>query len=329
MRPSPALAGTLLAALIFAACSGQPAASARGDASQGSSTAAQSPATTTAASPAELPVSSLDPGMSAADLFADDSPAADIWLEERSSETRDGALIRDIRFAGADGREVSAYLIGPATGSPKTGVLFLHWLGERDSSREEFVDEAIALAAKGVASMLIQQRFPWAERPSGADHDRVAIGYEVRNARRALTLLAAAVGPGKLAIVGHDFGGMHGLLAASVDRRVVALVCMAPTASWADWFVRYFHVVPASEAPAYGAAMADLDPVARLPEVTAALLLQFAESDVYVPSSVVEALTNAAPDGTEVRAYDTGHRMDEAARTERDAWVLDKVNTGG
>ena len=329
MRPSPALAVTLLAAMICTACNGQPAGSTEGGASQRPSAAAHSPAATGAASPVAIPVASLDPGMSAAELFADDTPAADLRLEERSSETRGGALIRDVNYAGADGREISAYLISPASGSPKAGVLFQHWLGEQDSSREEFVDEAIALAAKGVASMLIQGRFPWAERPSGVDHDRVAIGYEVRNARRALTLLGAAVGPGKLVIVGHDFGGMHGLLAASVDPRAVAVVCMAPTSTWADWFVRYFHVVPASDASAYAAAMADLDPVARLPEVAAALLLQFAESDVYVPSSVVEVLTRAAPDGTDVRTYDTGHRMDEAARAERDTWVLDKLNIGG
>jgi pimeloyl-ACP methyl ester carboxylesterase len=260
--------------------------------------------------------------MSAEELFDDDAPAVELGLEERSSETRDAAVVRDVRFAGADGRPVSAYLIGPAAGSPSAGALFLHWLGEEDSSREEFVDEAISLAGSGVVSMLVQQRFPWAGRPSGVEHDRVAIGFQVRNIRRALTLLAEAVGPAKLAIVGHDFGAMHGVLAASVEARIAAAVCMAPTSTWADWFVTYFHVVKASEAAAYASAMADLDPVIRLPDVTAPLLLQFAKGDFYVPGSVARALSQAAPDGTAVRTYDTVHRLDEAARAERDAWLL-------
>ena len=60
--------------------------------------------------------------MSAEGLFEDTTTAADLALEERSSESRDGARIRDVRFAGADGRPVSAWLIGQESGAPKAGV---------------------------------------------------------------------------------------------------------------------------------------------------------------------------------------------------------------
>lgn len=276
-----------------------------------------------------VPVASLDPGMTAEALFADDTPAAELGLEERSREAREGALIRDVRYLGADGRAVPAYLIGPADGStPKARVLFLHWLGENSSSRDEFVAEAVALAGKGVESMLITQRFPWSDRPSGVDHDRVAIGFQVRTIRRALTLLDAEVGSAKLAIVGHDYGCMHGILAASVDDRPAAVACITPDSTWANWFVRYFHVVDADGTAGYAQAMADLDPVSRIGKVEAPLLLQFATNDVYVSADVAAALTEAAPGGTDIQTYDADHRLDEAARTDHDAWLLKELGIG-
>ena len=263
--------------------------------------------------------------MSAEELFADLTPAAALPVVQRSHWQRDQAVVNDVRFPGADGQDVPAYLVRPAGGEPKAGVLFLHWLGSDASSREEFVDEAVALAGQGVESMLITQRFPWAEKPSGVDHDRVAIGLQVRTIRRALTLLAANVGAGRLALVGHDYGAMYGILTASVDHRLAALACMAPDARWVSWFVKYFHVVGADDADAYAQAMADVDPVTRIESVEVPVLLQFGTSDVYVSSDVVQALTEAAPGGTDIQQYDVGHRLDERAAADRDAWLIKEL----
>lgn len=321
MRGSRVLSSALSLVLIAAACSGQPGGAPATDlpAAPGSN---PPPAAATAA-PTDLPKASLDPAMSAEELLHEDTPASALGLEERSSETRDGASIRDVRFAGSDGRWVAGYVVGPASGDARAGVLFLHWLGEERSSREEFVDEAVALVADGVVSMLIQQRFPWADRPSAVEHDRVAIGYQVRNARRALSLLVDEVGAAPVAIVGHDYGAMHATLVASVDPRPISLVSMAPDAKWVTWFVKYFHSVSASEADAYAAAMADLDPVTRLPNVAMPVFLQFASHDIYVPQSVAEAIGDAAGADAEVRTYETVHALDATAQADRDAWLLD------
>ena len=104
---------------------------------------------------------------------------------------------------------------------------------------------------------------------------------------------------------------------------------MAPTATWADWFVKYFHVVDSAGADAYASAMADLDPLTRLANVGAPILFQFGTSDFYVPGAVVSALTDAAPDGTDVSTYPVGHHLDETARSERDAWLLGQLGIGG
>ena len=263
--------------------------------------------------------------MSAAALFADETPIAELGVDERSSEIRDGAVIRDIRYAGADGRQVAAYVVTPETGAPRGGVLFLHWQGEDTSSREQYLPEAVGLAASGLASVLITQRFPWAEQPSGVEHDRVAIGFQVRTIRRAVTILAGAAGPTPLAVVGHDFGAMYATLLRGVDDRPSAYALLAPTATWADWFVTYFHVVDADEAAAYETAMADVDPVTWLPEASAPILLQLAAGDRYVLPDAVSALEAAAGEAAETRTYEATHRLDDQARDEREAWLLEAL----
>jgi pimeloyl-ACP methyl ester carboxylesterase len=259
--------------------------------------------------------------MTAEQLFDDRTTPDELGLVERSREPRDRAVIRDVRYTGADASEISAYIVAPANGPVRAGVLFLHWLGDDFSSREEFVAEAVELAASGVESMLITQDFPWTNRPAGVDHDRVALGLQVRTIHRAITLLADEVGPSHIALVGHDYGAMNGILAASVDNRLVGVVCMAPDSTWVNWFVTYFHL----DGDGYAQAMADLDPVTRIGEVRAPVLFQFGTSDTFVSASAADALAAAAAGGTVVERYSAGHRLDSEARADRDAWLLEKL----
>ena len=259
--------------------------------------------------------------MTAEELFDDDLTADELGLVERTREPREGAVIRDVRYTGADGLEVAAYIVQPASGEPTAGILFLHWLGEDFSSREEFVEEAVSLAARGVESMLITQTFPWVNRPTGVDHDRISMGLQVRTIRRAITLLAAEVGPAKIALVGHDYGAMHGILAASVDQRLAALACLAPDATWVNWFVKYFQLSD----DGYAQAMADVDPVTRIADVAAPILLQFGTSDEFVSAAAAQTLTAAAPGGTDIHTYAAGHRLDTSARADRDSWLLEQL----
>jgi pimeloyl-ACP methyl ester carboxylesterase len=316
-------ARALLVCLLIAACGGGVLPTPTPAATRPKATTAPSPTPP----PTPAPVAVLDPSMTAEQLFDDQSPAGSLALVERSQAPRDQSVIRDVSFAGADGGKVLAYLIEP-TGSapaPRAGILFLHWLGDDFSSRDEFVDEAVKLAGDGVLSLLITQQFPWSERPSGIDHDRVAIGLQVRTIRRALTLLAAEVPSAKLAIVGHDYGAMYGILTASVETRLSALACMAPDATWVNWFMTYFHVVGADDRAGYAQAMADIDPVTRIAALEIPVLLQFGTTDVYVSSDASQALTEAAPGGTDIHTYNSGHRLDDRAGADRDAWLLEQL----
>jgi dipeptidyl aminopeptidase/acylaminoacyl peptidase len=143
---------------------------------------------------------------------------------------RQGATVEDVVFTAPSG-EVSAYLVRPTGRTAGAAVLFLHWYepASDTSNRTEFLEEAVALARAGVVSLLPEQRFPWHEGPSDPVHDREAVIAQVVDLRRALDVLTAqpAIDSGRIAVVGHDYGGMYGALLAGFDGRPSAYVLMA------------------------------------------------------------------------------------------------------
>ncbi|MEO8625785.1 MAG: hypothetical protein ABI452_03715 [Candidatus Limnocylindrales bacterium] len=235
----------------------------------------------------------------------------------------------DLSFQSA-GRTTAAYLVAPADAAPGSarGILWFHWLetGSQTSNRTEFLDEAKALATSdGVVSLLVDGSFPWKERPSGIEHDQAAIEADLAMLAAGYDLLLAqpAVDPARTALAGHDFGSMYSSVLFSRDARPKALVMMAPTARWADWYLRYWNIT--DDADQYRATMAPFDPVTALADAAPSgrkVLLQFATSDQYVPSDVADEITAAAGPTATRQDFDTGHEMDQAARTERDAWIL-------
>src|SRR3990170_8417022 len=173
-------------------------------------------------------------------------------MKLRGTERILGAVVEDVVYGAdtADIGEVEALLVRPDDGSrgPRScaAILFWHWLdGEApDGNRSEFRDEAAALAALGVVSLLPQGRFPWKIDPSGSAADTAQIELEVARLVAGLDLLAAhpEVDPGSMAVVGHDFGGMYAILAAAADPRVRSLVVIAATPRWSDWFLPFWQI---------------------------------------------------------------------------------------
>jgi pimeloyl-ACP methyl ester carboxylesterase len=240
----------------------------------------------------------------------------------RSTEPRDGAVVDDIVYAGPDGSEVEAYLVRPAGPSPGPGastssesgpgLLMWHWLDTEapDGNRTQFLDEAAGLAAAGVTSLLPQGRFPWSIDPTGAAADAAEIGAEVGRLRAGLDLLAARpeVDAGRLGVVGHDFGGMLATVAAADEERIVALVVVAATPRWGDWFLPFWEI--ADDRIDYLRAIRPLDPIELVGRAgPARLLFQFGRHDFYISGVSGLEFRGAAPEGSELLAYDTGHDM--------------------
>lgn len=247
-------------------------------------------------------------------------------VTEVSVETADGVTVTDLTFTLSTIQPTEAYLVAPAGGEPGPGIIWFHWVeyGDPTSNRTEFLEEAKDMARRGAVSILVQGRMPWLEPPESIAHDVPAVEAEVRMLFGALIVLVRRpeVNPANLAIVGHDFGAMYASVFFGVDEHVDAMVVMAPTARWADWFYRYWQISDPEDA--YLAAMAGLDPVTWLPgSNNRPVLLQFAANDQYVPEAVADEITEAVGIGAARRTYDTGHALNEEARADRDAWLAD------
>ena len=245
----------------------------------------------------------------------------------RSSERHGDTLIEDITYAGPDGSTVEAYLVTPSSAAARAdptvgrpGVVFWHWFDPKapDGDRTQFVDEAVELAGDGVVSLLPQGRFPWASDPSGGAHDGPAIDAEVGRFRAGLALLAAhpSVDPGRLAIVGHDFGGMLATLAAAGDDRVRGLVIIAATPRWGDWFLPFWDLP--DDRIEYLRALRPLDPIERIADVAAPVLFQFAGNDFYIAAMSALEFSSEATAGAELVTYDGADHAMRIAEARRD-----------
>lgn len=233
----------------------------------------------------------------------------------RSTEARGDALVDDLVFEGPDGLDVEAYLVRPAVAPPNAslaGILMWHWLDSEapDGNRTQYLDEAADFATGGAVCLLPQGRFPWSQPPTGSEADTAAILAEVARLRAGLDLLVSRreVDPGRLAVVGHDFGGMLAAVAAADEDRLTALVIAAATPRWGDWFLPFWDIP--EDRIDYLRAMRPIDPIEVIGRAgPAEVLFQFGRSDFFIAAMSGLEFRAAAPVGTDLLPYDTGHDM--------------------
>jgi pimeloyl-ACP methyl ester carboxylesterase len=237
----------------------------------------------------------------------------------RSTEPRGTALVDDLVFDGPDGLEVEAYLVrpaGPAADAPQdaslAGILMWHWLDSEapDGDRTQYLAEAVELSAAGAVCLLPQGRFPWSDPPTGSEADTAAILAEAARLHAGLDLLVgrAEVDRDRLAVVGHDFGGMLAAVEAAQEDRLKALVIVAATPRWGDWFLPFWDI--AEDRIDYLRAMRPLDPIEVIGRAApASVLFQFGRSDFFIAAMSGLEFRATAPAGSELLPYDTGHDM--------------------
>ena len=246
------------------------------------------------------------------DSAFDDEHTGVMAIHEMGRETRGAVLVRDIIFSPI-GRPVKAYLVSPVkSDGSNAAILYVHWLGESSSSnRTEFLDEAVALASRGVVSLLVDTM--WADpewyknRAPEEDADRSI--RQVNELRRAMDLLLAQPGidTQRVAFVGHDFGTMYGILASALDRKAKTYVFMAGVPHFIDWFL--FARQP-QDLPAYQQQIAPLDPVNYLGRLApATVFFQFASRDQYVTAAQAAELYAAAAPLKQMATYDAAHDL--------------------
>lgn len=250
------------------------------------------------------------------DVVFPDLPADPPEFDIVGADERDGVLVRDVRLdppAGGDAPgPIEAWLIEPTivdARSSRPGLLFAHWFDTEapNGNRSEFVDEAADWARRNrAAAILPQLTFPWAGDPANSTADRDRIVADVTRLRRCLDLLMArpAVDPGRIGVVGHDFGAMHGLILATVDRRPAAYVVVAAVPRWGDWFLPFWPID--EDRIDYLGAIRPLDPIEHARGLAPArALFQYGLRDFFIAPMTGRELARAAGEQGEYRSYET------------------------
>ena len=258
--------------------------------------------------------------------------AKSLDIRTTGSEMRGDIRIDDISFANLAGGRSNAYLVAPPGQGKTAGALFVHWFNPESplSNRKQFLDEAVELGRGGLTSLLIET--PWSD-PQWYDKRDVTRDYEnsvqeVKELRRALDVLAAQprVDRKRMALVGHDFGAMYGIVMAAFEKRVSALALQAFAGRFGDWFLYNQRQLTPEERQRVMDRLAPLDPIKFLGWLgPTPVLLQFAEKDFYVPRETADAIAAAVRGPKQIRWYQSDHGLNRQASLDRQKWLRDAL----
>lgn len=220
----------------------------------------------------------------------------------------------------------------PQIQAPFAAILYVHWYepSAPDSNRSQFLEEAREMARSGAACLLVETL--WSDpdfflKRTQAEDLQNSI-EEVVNLRRSMDLLLSMPGvdAGRFALVGHDFGGMYGVLAGSLDRRPTHYVVMASTPRFPDWYL-YSPSLEGEAREEFIRQFAPLDPITHIAELSPApVLFQFGTRDPHVPDARAREFSSAARLPSEVRWYESGHGLDAIAARDRIHWLKEMLS---
>ena len=259
--------------------------------------------------------------------------------EDVGVDFRGAVSVYDFSYASPKGGRVPAYLVLPPGKGPFAAVIWGHWCWENSEyrNRKEFLDEAVALAPSGVASLLID--FPVARKGYVADKDPLSsqeideLVQMVVDIRRGADLLLARpfVDPKRLAYVGHSCGATAGGIVSGVDKRFRAFVLMAGGLSdEADRKSPAFQEFRAKYGPekvdAFVAKYSWTDAGRYISHAApAALFLQYATQEKFLTPEVAKATAALASEPKQFKLYDAPHALNAEARRDRVAFLTEQL----
>jgi dienelactone hydrolase len=228
-----------------------------------------------------------------------------------------------------------AELFRPEAEGSYAAILYIHWYEppSPDSNRSQFVEEAKEMARAGAVCLSIETLWSdydfFLKRTQTEDLQNSI--EEVVNIRRATDFLLSQPGvdASRFALVGHDFGGMYGVLAGSLDRRPSHYVVMAATPCFPDWYL-YAPKLEGEAREAFIRQFSGLDPIVHIPNLSPApILFQFGTDDPHVPQDRAEEFFHAANDPKEVKWYESGHGLNVEAASDRKSWLKKMLDLQG
>ncbi|WP_158821097.1 S9 family peptidase [Granulicella sp. S156] len=259
----------------------------------------------------------------------DYSTSAALEVKEVSVQQRDGVSIHDITYISPNGGTVPAYLVVPKQPGKFAAILWGHWLMPKSStsSREEFLNEAIALAPTGVVSLLIDA--PSARPGFKPAPNPVVTAQQVIDLRRGVDLLLSRpdVDPKRIAYVGHSWDAGTGAILDAVDKRISAFVFMSGPQSNRQYFLdsdsprmiaaRQGKDMAKVEQAMQASAWADPGSYATHLGPAPALFQYGLQDEDWVPLKDAKDYFAMSSGPKEVKFYESGHALNAQARLDR------------
>jgi cephalosporin-C deacetylase-like acetyl esterase len=254
-------------------------------------------------------------------------------VKQLSTKVQNGVTIQDVTYVGSNGDTVPAYLVIPQGTGKFAAIIWAHWLmpGVANSSREEFLGEAVALAPKGVVSLLIdspQHRPDFKPTPNP-----VLVAQQVIDLRRGLDLLLARtdIDKSRIAYVGHSWNAGNGAILDAIDKRFAAFVFMSGPQSTMEYVI-------SSDSPRMTQARktADMAKVEEALKTNAwadpgsyanklgpgpALFQYGLHDEAWVPLADAKDYVAMSSGPKSVEFYDADHALNEKAHTDRDDFL--------
>jgi dienelactone hydrolase len=263
-------------------------------------------------------------------------------MRETDVQKRGDVRLIELNYAGASGDRVPAYLLIPHGNGPFPAIIWGHWLmkGSPLANKDEFLEEALALARAGVVSLLIdapQVRHDFVEQKEASTLELVkqqsdAAGHQVIDLRRGVDLLFGRhdVDRKRIAYVGHSWDAHVGAILAGVETRLCCFVLMA--SGYSDEEELF-----ASKDPARMAQIKEMgednvreyfheyawdDPIYFLGHTDReSIFLQFASRDEISKAQGQKYLDAFSSKDKKMEFYDASHALNAAARLDRVRWL--------
>ncbi len=248
--------------------------------------------------------------------------------------------IYDFSYASPKGGRVPAYLVLPPGKGPFAAIIWGHWCWQNSEfrNRKEFLDEAVALAPAGVASLLID--FPIARPGYVPDKDPLSaqqvedLVQMVVDVRRGADLLLSRpfVDPKRVAYVGHSCGATAGGIVSGVDKRFRAFVLMAGSLSdeieiKSPEFQEFRQKTGPEKVDAFVARYSWADAGRYVSHAApAALFLQYATQEKFLTPERAKATAAFASEPKQFKLYDAPHALNAEARRDRIAFLTEQLN---
>jgi dienelactone hydrolase len=239
----------------------------------------------------------------------------------------EGYEIQLLVFQTPFGYRRTAELFKTDSEKPSPLILYIHWYEpeSHNSNRSQFVDEAIEMAKSGATCLTVETM--WSDpdffmKRTQADDIQNSI-EEAINLRRFMDFLSEQPNADlkRFALVGHDFGGMYGVLAGNVDKRPTHYVIMAATPRFPDWYL-YMPRMEDKARESFTQQMVELDPITHVSNLSpASIFFQFGNDDFHVPQERIDEFFKTANDPKEMKVYTAGHGLNEESTSDRKAWL--------